>query len=560
VQLHLTIDLRAVILGFVLLLVATGVAAPFAISLADDEPRDETSPAQAITLGTAFTYQGQLNDGSGPANGTYDFQFRLFDDLGATVPTAGTPPAGLSRTVVVADGLFSVSLDFGATPFDGNARFLEVSVKANGAGGVFAALDPLQALSVVPQAIFAMKAGSADNVAWANVTTKPAGFADDIDNDTTYSAGAGLALTGPQFSVQFLGAGSVSGNATSAARSDHTHFGQTWTGDADFGLNVTSQSPSGGAIAVYGYAVDGYGVRGGATSGIGLRGDSTSNYGIYAQSVSGTALGAVTTGGIGVYAQNTSNQAALVARNLGNGYSMDAAGRDGGIFRGTHVGLLAFGGVEANGTASGFVGHGVYGLGRGSGTAGAGIQGENLPGGAGTFAGYFSGNLAYTGTLSNASDLRLKRNVLPLSYGLNEIEALKPVSFVLKDDRDEARQFGLIAQDVQGVIPELVVEDVDTGMLSMRYIELIPVLIKAIQEQQAQIEALRTSSEPRPPRALETAPIVDSSAWSPVEVLRQPVRPSNAAIYAASVAVLVFGLGQFAVAWRVPRSRAPLGR
>ena len=61
-QLNLTIDLKAVLIGFVLLLVAAGIATPFAISLADDGPAPERSSAQPISLGTAFTYQGQLNN------------------------------------------------------------------------------------------------------------------------------------------------------------------------------------------------------------------------------------------------------------------------------------------------------------------------------------------------------------------------------------------------------------------------------------------------------------------------------------------------------------------
>ena len=79
-QLHLTIDLRAVILGFVLLLVAAGVATPFAISLADDRPGGDRSSEQRAVLGTAFTYQGRLDVNGVPAEGAYDFRFTLHSD------------------------------------------------------------------------------------------------------------------------------------------------------------------------------------------------------------------------------------------------------------------------------------------------------------------------------------------------------------------------------------------------------------------------------------------------------------------------------------------------
>src|SRR5439155_1086981 len=59
---------------------------------------------------------------------------------------------------------------------------------------------------------------------WTNLANIPAGFADGVDNDTTYSAGTGLALAGTVFNVTF----GTNGVATSAARSDHNHVGQSW--------------------------------------------------------------------------------------------------------------------------------------------------------------------------------------------------------------------------------------------------------------------------------------------------------------------------------------------
>ena len=119
---QVTFDLKAVLIGFVLL-VALGIATPFAISLADDGDGAERSSEQAIAAGTAFTYQGKLETASVPANGTYEFEFRLFDAASGVVLVGPMVPA----TAIVANGLFSTSLDFGAAPatFDGNARWLE---------------------------------------------------------------------------------------------------------------------------------------------------------------------------------------------------------------------------------------------------------------------------------------------------------------------------------------------------------------------------------------------------------------------------------------------------
>jgi hypothetical protein len=82
--------------------------------------------------------------------------------------------------------------------------------------------------------------------------------------------------------------------------------------------------------------------------------------------------------------------------------------------------------------------------------------------------------------------------VSSLRYGLNEIMRLRPVTWNWKNDSDRKTQLGLIAQDVETILPELVVQGTDKDqMLSLNYIGLLPVVIKAIQEQQATIAMLR---------------------------------------------------------------------
>src|SRR5687767_5120339 len=72
--------------------------------------------AHAAPLSTAFTYQSRLTDSGQIANGTYDFQFRLFDapTNGAQVPLVLGYP-----TVAVSNGLFTTGLDFGNNVFNG---------------------------------------------------------------------------------------------------------------------------------------------------------------------------------------------------------------------------------------------------------------------------------------------------------------------------------------------------------------------------------------------------------------------------------------------------------
>ena len=97
-------------------------------------------------------------------------------------------------------------------------------------------------------------------------------------------------------------------------------------------------------------------------------------------------------------------------------------------------------------------------------------------------------NITSDGTLTTAtSDEKYKYDILPISYGLNTILQLKPVNF--QWIRGEENDLGFIAQDVADIIPEAVNTNWNSDLL-MRYESIIPILTKAIQEQQALIKAL----------------------------------------------------------------------
>jgi hypothetical protein len=133
------------------------------------------APARLLAQGTAFTYQGRLNDSGGPANGTYDLQFTVFDSGAGPNLVAGP----LTNAVTaVSNGEFLVTLDFGDGVFTGPERWLEIAVRTNG-NGAFAILSPRQLITPTPQAIYASNAGraataavaaSANSVSAANLT------------------------------------------------------------------------------------------------------------------------------------------------------------------------------------------------------------------------------------------------------------------------------------------------------------------------------------------------------------------------------------------------------
>jgi len=106
--------------------------------------------------GTAFTYQGRLNNNGSPATGTYDFRFKLyFDDQGNT--QAGTAYA--TNGLAVSDGLFVTAVDFGPGLFAGSNYWLEVDVRTNSTAD-YTVLSPLQGITPVPYAVFAAGASN----------------------------------------------------------------------------------------------------------------------------------------------------------------------------------------------------------------------------------------------------------------------------------------------------------------------------------------------------------------------------------------------------------------
>ena len=143
-------------------------------------------------LGTAFTYQGQLKEDGSPVNGTCDFQFKLYDAQSDGTQVGSTQT---KTNVNVSNGLFTVQLDFGSDVFTGDARWLEVAVRCPAGSGSYTTLTPRQALTAAPYALYAKSAP------WGGLTDVPAGFADRVDSDTTYTAGTGLTLLGTTFSA-----------------------------------------------------------------------------------------------------------------------------------------------------------------------------------------------------------------------------------------------------------------------------------------------------------------------------------------------------------------------
>ncbi len=299
-----------------------------------------------VAAGTAFTFQGRLDNSSLPASGTFDLQFKLFD---AAVAGAQQGSTICVDNLAVTGGLVTTTLDFGAV-YPGAARWIEVSARAdstvgNCGSGAYTTLSPRQQMTPAPYA-----EGLALPVIQSQVV-----------------AGAGNA-------VMWLTNGSNDGGT--------------------YGIKGQANSNNSGAAGVFGFAQSGSA----ATYGVLGQSISTSGEGVLGQH---TAVTGIAPGVHGTTASTTSTAVGV----LGEVLPTSAGGSSVGVFGNNHS-TTGFG-IGVQGTQAG-AGWGVYGTtpggigvyGQATGTTGTnfGVYGAtSSPSG---FAGYFDGALRTLGNLS----------------------------------------------------------------------------------------------------------------------------------------------------------------
>lgn len=98
-----------------------------------------------------------------------------------------------------------------------------------------------------------------------------------------------------------------------------------------------------------------------------------------------------------------------------------------------------------------------------------------------------TGDIEYTGTITDTSDRRLKYNISKLDKSLAGILALNGYSFTMSEHENADIEYGLIAQEVEPVFPELVVTK-ENGFKTMNYLGMIAPLVESIKAQQAMID------------------------------------------------------------------------
>jgi len=215
---------------------------------------------------TEFTYQGALMDGASPANGNYDLEFKLFNLVSGGAQQGGT----LQRlNVPVAQGIFKVSLDFGAGVLPGADRFLDIAVRPAG-GGAFTALNPRQKVTSAPYSVRSLNSANADlatnatqlNGVAANqyvVTTDPrmTDARNPLANSSNYIQNTAIQQVASNFSISGNGTagGTLSGgtvNANSQYNFNGSKILRSGSGNSNLSLGVGSGGDGGSFNSYFG--------------------------------------------------------------------------------------------------------------------------------------------------------------------------------------------------------------------------------------------------------------------------------------------------------------------
>ncbi|HMP81726.1 MAG TPA: hypothetical protein PKA41_03350 [Verrucomicrobiota bacterium] len=169
---------------------------------------------------SAFTYQGRLLDGGSPAGTNYDMRFTLHssdnqtnaNQVGSVVNVVPVP---------VSNGLFKVSLDFGAIVFDGTARWLQINVRPYGDTNAYVSLSPRQLITSTP---YAIRSINAVNATTAVNVTGPLPATNVIGSIASSNLPPNVALlnsnaffTGSVSATQFNGSGAGLSNVSAAS-------------------------------------------------------------------------------------------------------------------------------------------------------------------------------------------------------------------------------------------------------------------------------------------------------------------------------------------------------
>ena len=466
--------------------------------------------AGAISLraqSTAFTYQGLLYASGNPANGSFDLTFQLFN---AAANGTAVGPILTNGATLVSNGLFTVPLDFGAGVFTGTNYWVQISARTNG-GSAFTTLIPRLPITPAP---YAISAGNAVTAATLSGTISNAQLANSFItvNAGTGLSGGGVVPLGGSTTLANTGVISVTGNAdiTASAASGAVTLGSTAT-DSDTASTIVKRDGSGnfsaGTITLVGGTLNI--VNSGDSTGVGLgalgtnlsdNNDSTA-IGAYALGYDGgdentaigfnalndntygfenTAVGAFALSGTSGDNNNYNTAIGYAAlENLGNGYNNIALGFQAGLNCGQGTNNIYIGNEGAypdNDTIR--IGSAYH-----ANTFIAGIYNATVSGPAVQVNS--SGQLGVP-----SSSRKFKQDIQSMADTSDELLSLRPVTFKYKPEIEPQGlpQFGLIAEEVEQVDPNLVVHDKEHGIYTVRYDAINAMLLNEFLKQHRKLE------------------------------------------------------------------------
>jgi hypothetical protein len=108
---------------------------------------------------------------------------------------------------------------------------------------------------------------------------------------------------------------------------------------------------------------------------------------------------------------------------------------------------------------------------------------------------YVTGSIYTTGTLTQASDIRKKTNIATIDNALEKIIQMRGVFFTKIGEEEKGRQTGVIAQEINEILPEVVIHAADVDEYSVAYGNVVGILIEGMKELNAKLEAANTQIE-----------------------------------------------------------------
>lgn len=105
-------------------------------------------------------------------------------------------------------------------------------------------------------------------------------------------------------------------------------------------------------------------------------------------------------------------------------------------------------------------------------------------------------DLIVTGSIYNTSDERLKKDIENLNKNcIDDLFTINPITFTYKNDFTNKKHYGILAQDLEKVFPELVENNNTSGYKTVNYQELIPIMLSKIKKMQEEIDELKQNNK-----------------------------------------------------------------